>query len=586
MALTNYLRRRGGTYYGRIAVPTDLVARLGKSEIQQALGKVRDPADAKRKIGPWVQDKRDWFDRLRSGGTLTSEMIEQECGVVARDLLGFLTAERMARPQGQLAGPRDPDDPPDPREIGLGVSLDRFTDALNEDNFAPVREEAVGIVLRLGVTAPEGSEQWVELCRVLLRAHAEAYRVELARHCGDAAASMRLPLNPNLVGAFEGEVRLAPVRAPRQRSMPAVEAGGWTLADAIERYLGAREGTEAWTAKTAHQHRDSVEMFEEVVGGEMPIAAIARQHVADFKALIEQLPTTRGKAAADRNRTLEEIVASCPGGAPRISHKTVKRHLSALSGLFAWTKENGRYEADNPARGFRFVRTRRPRDERPSWSSAELGGLFASPIWTGSASGRIRAQPGTVIVRDHHYWLPLLGVFAGLRLEEACQLQAADIETEDGIAFANIRPGDGKQLKSRAAVRRVPLHPVLLEAGFLRYVEQHAKQGGATGIFPGLRRGGPDRRLGAYVTKEFTAYRRAIGAYERGRDFHALRHSFTTALAEAGVERAVIDELTGHEGTGETSRYTKALPLSQLHAAVRRVDYGFDTAHLRERVKN
>jgi len=34
-------------------------------------------------------------------------------------------------------------------------------------------------------------------------------------------------------------------------------------------------------------------------------------------------------------------------------------------------------------------------------------------------------------------------------------------------------------------------------------------------------------------------------------------HSFTTALEDAGVLRQFIDELTGHEGTGETSRYAK-----------------------------
>jgi integrase len=70
--------------------------------------------------------------------------------------------------------------------------------------------------------------------------------------------------------------------------------------------------------------------------------------------------------------------------------------------------------------------------------------------------------------------------------------------------------------------------------------------------------------LGAAITKEFTAYRKAIGQYEKGRDFHALRHSFTTALEDAGVSRQFIDELTGHEGAGETSRYAKGASLRVL----------------------
>jgi integrase len=122
---------------------------------------------------------------------------------------------------------------------------------------------------------------------------------------------------------------------------------------------------------------------------------------------------------------------------------------------------------------------------------------------------------------------------------------------------------------------------VLIAAGFLRYVDD-ARRNGSVLVFPELaeRRGGPDNRLGAAVTKAFTAYRRAIGQYEPGRDFHALRHSFTTGLEDAGVLRQFIDELTGHEGAGETSRYAKGASLKVLAEAVSRLDYGFDTAHL------
>jgi integrase len=171
-----------------------------------------------------------------------------------------------------------------------------------------------------------------------------------------------------------------------------------------------------------------------------------------------------------------------------------------------------------------------------------------------------------------------------LRLEEGCQLHVEDVGSEDGIAFLDIRPGEGKQLKSRAAVRRVPIHPVLITAGFLRHVDD-ARRNGSVLVFSELagRRAGPDKRLGAAVTKAFTAYRRAIGQYEPGRDFHALRHSFTTALEEAGVSRQFIDELTGHEGAGETSRYAKGASLKVLNEGVARLDYGFDTAHLTRR---
>src|SRR6476620_3882702 len=90
MPLANYLRRRGAAYSVRVPVPQDLWEKVGKREIVKALGKVRDPAEAKRKGPAQVQEIHAWFDRLRSGAKLTSEMIEHECQEAARGWLELL----------------------------------------------------------------------------------------------------------------------------------------------------------------------------------------------------------------------------------------------------------------------------------------------------------------------------------------------------------------------------------------------------------------------------------------------------------------------------------------------------------------
>ena len=70
MALANYLRRRGAAYSVRVPVPKDLWEVIGKREIVKALGKVRDPAEAKRKGPAKVQEIHDWFDQLRGSPLL------------------------------------------------------------------------------------------------------------------------------------------------------------------------------------------------------------------------------------------------------------------------------------------------------------------------------------------------------------------------------------------------------------------------------------------------------------------------------------------------------------------------------------
>jgi integrase len=566
LPLANYLRRRGATYSVRVPVPKDLWALAGKREIVKALGRVRDPAEAKRKGAEKVQEVRAWFDRLRSGTRLTSEMIERECQDIVREALEFLKAERLSgrhyevEPNGR-----------DPREDYLWCRMDDFEEALREDDFHPVCVEAEEITSRLGVVAPAESAEWRELCQALLHTHAEVYRVEAERHRGNVLAVARTPLNPMLADAFQASLTRhmpSPLRLDRVRH--AAMSDEWSLEEACDKFIAAHCNA-SWTAKTEMLRRASLSMFKQFAGAGTPLSEIDRRVVGDFKALIEKLPTIHGKRATDKDRSLQEIVEEAEReGGERLGAATMQRHLSTLIGLFRYAKEHGRFEGDNPATGFRFPRTRRPRDERPAWTPKHLEALLRSPIWTGPE-----------IIRDHRYYLPLLGAYAGLRLEEACQLHVDDVGSQDGIAFLNIRPGDGKQLKSRAAVRRVPIHPVVIAAGFLRHVED-ARRNGSVLVFPELagRRGGPDKRLGAAVTKAFTAYRRAIGQYEAGRDFHALRHSFTTALEDAGVSRQFIDELTGHEGAGETSRYAKGTSLKVLAEAVSRLDYGFDTAHL------
>jgi len=66
MPLANYLRRRGAAYSVRVPVPKDLWEQVGKREVVKALGKVRDPAEARRKAPAKVQEIHAWFDRLRA----------------------------------------------------------------------------------------------------------------------------------------------------------------------------------------------------------------------------------------------------------------------------------------------------------------------------------------------------------------------------------------------------------------------------------------------------------------------------------------------------------------------------------------
>jgi hypothetical protein len=151
-----------------------------------------------------------------------------------------------------------------------------------------------------------------------------------------------------------------------------------------------------------------------------------------------------------------------------LGEKTIKRHFWAVSWFFAFLIETGRLprDADNPGRGFMFNTKGPAREQRDMWQGDELWKLFASPTWTGCRP-HFRSQPRDNIVRDALFWLPLLGLFHGNRLEEFAQLRRGDLGQSEGVWYLQITDEGDRQLKNEQSRRQVPLHPELIRVGFL-----------------------------------------------------------------------------------------------------------------------
>jgi integrase len=156
--------------------------------------------------------------------------------------------------------------------------------------------------------------------------------------------------------------------------------------------------------------------------------------------------------------------------------------------------------------------------------------------------------------------LPLIAVVSGLRQEEIAQLHLEDIRKVDGHLVFDINARPPRKLKNRNAVRKVPVHSTLLRLGLLEHIKS-VRDAEATLLFPNLKPGGADERLGH-------AYRKDVGLYRKGLDFHSLRHTTTTMMQRAGVPIAAIDELTGHATPGETARYSHGLTMDQLASGI------------------
>src|SRR5690606_13948180 len=89
--------------------------------------------------------------------------------------------------------------------------------------------------------------------------------------------------------------------------------------------------------------------------------------------------------------------------------------------------------------------------------------------------------------RNARFWIPLLSMFGVLRLNEACQLDVADIRrVEDVDCFVITERSEDdhndKRLKTASSERVVPIHATLLDLGFMDFVSQR-KRAGETKLF-------------------------------------------------------------------------------------------------------
>lgn len=155
----------------------------------------------------------------------------------------------------------------------------------------------------------------------------------------------------------------------------------------------------------------------------------------------------------------------------------------------------------------------------------------------------------------HKFWLPHVGLFTGARINELCQLNPQhDIQKEEksGFWFFDITHESAghqdveKSVKTKSSKRRVPVHPQLVELGFLRYVE-HVKKLGHTLLFPGFP---PSVGRAAPKAGEwFGELLRDIGLRDetpgaRLVGMHAFRSTLLNQAAELGVVNA--EAITGH----------------------------------------
>ena len=232
-----------------------------------------------------------------------------------------------------------------------------------------------------------------------------------------------------------------------------------------------------------------------------------------------------------------------------LSTKSINHHIQFLSALLRWaTLEE--LIGGNPAEGLTIKKNGKASDDRFAFSDEQLQHLLGN-LWSDE-------------VRPERRWVPLIALWSGMRQEEICQLRHSDIIKPDDVYCFRVTAEAGS-IKSASAERLVPVHPWLIEKGFLRDVWRPDKAPSNERIWSSLRK----TKLGRYsnaLCKWFSRYKRMKGFDDPKLCFHSLRHTFINEAKQRELPEPIIRQLVGHREASITlGRYGKDYDIEKLN---------------------
>lgn len=321
-----------------------------------------------------------------------------------------------------------------------------------------------------------------------------------------------------------------------------------------------------WGDDNTRRMTTEASLFIELMGDPL-LGDIEKETILEFAKRLRQLPSNIYQSRRKFKVTglLDLIPLAHKHGLELKNEPTVKRHVGKLSEILNYGLSAGMLRF-NPAtdfkRGHRNTDPRREQDERQVFSNEDLKTIFSAE-WFTTGAGTVTTN-GRASWQPFHYWLPLLGLLTGARLNELSQLSLNDIQQSKGgvwyFDFNIDQPDVGevqdKSLKTINAVRVVPVHKRLIELGLIEYVTALRRMQ-RTKLFPELR-WDKFKGYGKHAGKWFNEYflGKQLGFDRNGmKTFHSFRHGMLTALQRQGNDERTIKQLAGHErGSSITAR--------------------------------
>jgi integrase len=625
MSLITNVFRRGAIYAFRIRVPEHLRDRVGRRELWRSLRtslagearrrgvvlhnltealwhdleRVMDHRESKALIDEWLRSEigEDTYLRERLDG-------EKYVGVVLRrerrsrpdTIVTTFDHEQLAnhramsvRDQAAALGPngylreeifdRDLTVEGQRKMFGIGGP----PRSLDDDEVAIDHVRA--LFARNDIVVDEFSREFEVATKLMQRAQADLASVINDRD----AIGWREFLGDDPAAEMLEKLNRAPI--PDEGS-PVAKAESLSLSEAAKRAIPELARIEGFRPKRIEDYENAVATLLDWFGRDPDVMEITPKMAGDFAVDLSHFPSNCRKRQPyrDLNSFADRLAAAAANGEANVlSPATVNgKYLTPIRRIFDWLGGKG-FAVTNPLTEIKVRKPKRadPRKKRRPFTNKEVVRLFALPLFVGAAasSGKLLYKPGSILVSGWRFWVPLICLYTGMRLNEVCGLAVADIKEEDGIPYFHVRDELLNQsVKSDAGRRKVPLSDALILVGLLDFVAE-MRSAGRERLFEELQPD-PDGYFSTAPSKFLNDLVRRIKDADPDDPgklvFHSTRHTVVSRLRSAGVRQDVSMSIVGHEA-GEVHAGYGDCDIPALKAAVNKISYlGLDISTIRQ----
>ena len=567
-----HLVRRADTFYFRRALPVSLARQAGFAELKISL-KTTDAKLAKIRCREFSNMFERVFGELQGMSNIKPETIKQLVGE-------FFINEWRSSNDTYYCMKLDKSLDLVSEADGSDVLIQKLRQEAGTGNFSRLTHAEVQELLKKHeLNIKPGTDSYDELCTGISRARLQALRIFTLKLRG--MFEKAVPDDPLFSDITDPGLPLLPDETSSVTTSK-------TLREAITAYVDHIR-FQKQAKKTINEKVRTLEWLPQLLGGDnRQLLTITRDDIRDVKNVIQRLPHGFTVRKEYKNMNLKQLAAL--DKVKRIDTATAIKNLNAVKTLFKWAENDGWLgNKESPAEKVSIKAVKKaPSEKRQPFSIEQLRVLFASPLYSGCRSAGRRKEPGSLLLRDDKFWVPLVGLYTGMRLGEIIQLSVEDVKQTNGCWYIDINrgendetdeDGESKSLKNWASVRKIPLHPMLISLGWLDYIAM-ARQSNPKGrIFSSTKKGSN----GVYshnFSKWFGRYLTDTGIKTKHIAFHSFRHGMADALRMADAQDSVMKAILGHSDGTTTGDYGVGYVIDTLGGVIAKVSYNVDLSHL------